>query len=306
MRFAINKNNDRIEVEKSGQRAFCPDCNSIVIGRNGIIRPKHWYHKTSIECDSWYEPMTAWHIEWQSHFPKECQEISLIDEENNIRHRADIYLKNKLVIEIQYSSINVEEINQREQFYGKHNMIWILNGENLAKNSLIECQFKERKIYLEITIPDFLPFNFNYNMDEFRNEIFSQRIISTTLKSENLEKYSEDNGCVFYFQFKKLANFDELLNEFSEAIKEASIKLYGKVIYKILEDYIKINPYKNLRSHFVCIKFEKKYWRRFIDHMNYPVFIDKLNGLPDNCLYWYQENKIVDKLEFLTKYKTYI
>lgn len=305
MRFAIDTDNNRIEVTQSGQRALCPDCNNVVIGRKGLIRPKHWYHKTSQDCDSWYEPITAWHVEWQSNFPKECQEFSLIDEENNIRHRADIYLKNKLVIEVQYSAISINEIIERERFYGKNNMIWILNGENLAKNSLIECQFKKQKISLEIVIPDSAPFNVNYDMDEFRNEIFSNRIISQTLKSKNLEKYSEDNGCFFLFEFKTEENFNELYGGFSETVKKAFIKLYGKPIYKIFEDSIKVIPYKNLNDHFIIVKFEKRYWRKFIDYMTYPVFIDKIRGLPDNCLYWYQKNRIVDKAKFIEKYNSY-
>lgn len=306
MRFAIDTNNNKIEVTQSGQRALCPDCNNVVIGRNGSIRPKHWYHQTSQDCDSWYEPITPWHVEWQSHFPKECQEFSLIDEENNSRHRADIYLKNKLVIEVQYSAISINEIAERENFYGKNNMIWILNGENLAKYSSIECKFKERKISLEIVIPEQAPFNINYDMDEFRNEIFRNSIIYQTMESSNLQKYSEDNGCFFLFEFKTEKNFNQLYEGFSDVVKEAFIKLYGKPIYKIFENSIKVIPYKNLKDHFTCIKFEKRYWRKFIDYMTYPVFIDKINGLPDSCLYWYQKNRIVDKTKFIEKYKSYV
>ena len=39
--------------------------------------------------------------------------------------------------------------------------------------------------------------------------------------------------------------------------------------------------------------------------MKFPVFIDNLNGLNDNQLYWYNKNKIIDKNNFIKKYLKY-
>lgn len=40
MRYAIDDNNNKIEVSQSGEIANCLDCNSLVIGNYGKIRPK--------------------------------------------------------------------------------------------------------------------------------------------------------------------------------------------------------------------------------------------------------------------------
>ncbi|MFE3872208.1 competence protein CoiA family protein [Flavobacterium sp. ZS1P70] len=109
MKFAVNDKNLRIEVSHSGEKAFCPGCNSIVIGNKGEVKDKYWRHKAK-ECDSWYEPTTLWHLSWQNYFPLKNQEVILKDPENNVLHRADIQLGNGLVIEVQNSPIKPEEI----------------------------------------------------------------------------------------------------------------------------------------------------------------------------------------------------
>ena len=96
-----------IEVSNSGERAKCRDCGSLVIGRKGEIRPKHWYHKSTVDCDSWNDPITEWHLNWQDKFPSKNQEITIYDDINNIHHRADIQLNNGLVIEVQNSPIKL-------------------------------------------------------------------------------------------------------------------------------------------------------------------------------------------------------
>jgi MoxR-like ATPase len=36
--------------------------------------------------------------------------------------------------------------------------------------------------------------------------------------------------------------------------------------------------------------------------MKYPVIFDNLEGLSDDLLYWYQENRIIKRSEFIKKY----
>ncbi len=119
---------------------FCPICGEEVISKCGDIKIWHWAHKKGIECDSFGEPETKWHLEWKDNFPKECQEVKITKKEESkyfgkdeIKiHRADIQTKENLIIEFQNSPISSEKIQEREEFYG--NMVWILNGETLGKN----------------------------------------------------------------------------------------------------------------------------------------------------------------------------
>lgn len=131
-RYAI-VGDKRVDIAdaSSGDRGICPLCGEILVARKGRIRVPHWWHRNGRTCDSWYEPKGNWHRFWQNKFPKEWQEVSLSNE--GIKHIADIYLKNfGYVIECQYSSISVDKIREREDFYGK--MIWIVNGTRLDRD----------------------------------------------------------------------------------------------------------------------------------------------------------------------------
>lgn len=131
MRWAIKKN-DRV-LSKPNQKAVCPLCKGEVISKCGSINVWHWSHKSILECDSFGEPESQWHLDWKDKFPKECQEFIIG------KHRADIRTKERLIIELQNSSISMEQIHERERYYKK--MIWILNGETLCKNLIY---FKRR------------------------------------------------------------------------------------------------------------------------------------------------------------------
>lgn len=60
MRYAINKEDEKIEMCLTGEIAKCDIYNSNVKGRKGEQRIEHWYHheKTTIECENWYGPMS--------------------------------------------------------------------------------------------------------------------------------------------------------------------------------------------------------------------------------------------------------
>lgn len=122
MKFAI-LNEERIEASPNIKGAKCEICNSEVIPKCGEIKIWHFAHITNIDCDSWYEPESEWHLNWKNQFPKEQQEVVMG------KHRADI--KNiKGIIELQNSSISAESINEREEYYKQ--MIWLLNAETLC------------------------------------------------------------------------------------------------------------------------------------------------------------------------------
>lgn len=127
------KDNQRIIAEPK-QKARCPICQKEVIAKCGEIKVWHFAHISNIDCDNWYEPESEWHIKWKNEFPPEQQEIKIG------KHRADIITRTGTIIELQSSSISKEDVEEREKFY--NNMIWLLNGETIAKNFDIGNFFK--------------------------------------------------------------------------------------------------------------------------------------------------------------------
>lgn len=135
MKFALYES-FRIEPTSKFQGAVCPLCKEKVIAKCGLIKQWHWSHESILDCDSFGEPESEWHLNWKNRFPNECVEV-IIE-----KHRADI--KTKLndslgnsteIIELQNSPISPQEILEREQVY--KNMIWLFNGETFAKNLIL-------------------------------------------------------------------------------------------------------------------------------------------------------------------------
>jgi len=111
---------------RPGMRALCPSCGGDVLAKCGSIKAWHWSH-VAADCDPWSEPETEWHLNWKRRFPPECREVVIGN------HRADVRTKNGIVIEFQHSSISVEEIRDREAFYGER-MMWVIDGAKFRKN----------------------------------------------------------------------------------------------------------------------------------------------------------------------------
>lgn len=161
-------NNERCKATPNNI-ATCPLCREEVISKCGSIKRWHWSHKAEKDCDTFGEGETWWHINWKNNWDEKYQEIIIkkcISEYcynspsttggdghapcNHlncvdcafIEHRADIKNKNGIVIELQNSSINAEDIKQRESFY--QNMIWLLNGNTFATG--LNLRYKDKII----------------------------------------------------------------------------------------------------------------------------------------------------------------
>ena len=122
--------NGRRTLAAKGLRGVCPACGSPTRAHCGSVYVHHWKHINTDDCDTWYEPISKWHIDWQNHFPVEWQENVIRKE--SIFHRADVLTSTGVVLEFQNSSIGLDEAIEREKFYGK--MIWILNGACFKEN----------------------------------------------------------------------------------------------------------------------------------------------------------------------------
>jgi len=129
MRFATVDGEKR-EAEK-GLSGICIGCDQPVIPKCGRIKVKHWAHKSSCECDHWWENETEWHREWKNHFAANCQEVRLQAEDGEW-HFADVKTAQGWVLEFQNSPISNEERNIRNAFY--RTIVWVVNGNRLKRD----------------------------------------------------------------------------------------------------------------------------------------------------------------------------
>lgn len=95
-------NGERREPEK-GLIGSCLGCGQPMIPKCGSIKIWHWAHKSSCECDHWWENETEWHRSWKNNFPKENQEIRHKDDATGEWHIADVKTKHGHVLEFQHS-----------------------------------------------------------------------------------------------------------------------------------------------------------------------------------------------------------
>ena len=285
-------------MEFSGQRGNCPNCNSLVIGHKGKFKEKHWKHFKKQDCDSWIEPITEWHLSWQNNFPEEYREV--IIEINNIKHRADIRLEDGLVIEIQNSPIKPEEIEAREKFYGENNMIWILNGETLCKRSFLKYEIIKKQFQVIITIPQQLKNFDKYDLDEYRTAILSNAFFKNILKKAG--SVDIQNG--YTIVIESLTHYEKtnFKSELAFIMESEFKKMYGLDAFQLFKYEYNIWIISEPHDRFDKIHLEKRNWRKFIDLFNFPIFIDNLNGLDENDIYWYQENRVYKKEMFINHY----
>lgn len=116
---------EKLVAPAKNLKAKCPLCFGNVIAKCGEINIHHWAHKKHEGCDSWSEPETYWHKSWKECFPIKNREVVI--EKDGKKHFADIYTDQKIVIELQNSSISSQTIREREDFYGSR-LLWVING----------------------------------------------------------------------------------------------------------------------------------------------------------------------------------
>lgn len=133
MQFAI-KESKRVQATP-GQRAACPSCGQEVLAKCGKIVVWHWAH-INADCDVWSEPESAWHRSWKEMVRDDVTEVVMGN------HRADIVGNNGVVVELQKSSLAVEDIEEREKFY--RNMIWLFDASEFQDR----VHFRQRDGYI--------------------------------------------------------------------------------------------------------------------------------------------------------------
>ncbi|MEB8346900.1 hypothetical protein OO010_12630 [Flavobacteriaceae bacterium KMM 6898] len=263
MRYA-NNGNARIEPTK-GARAKCDICDAVLIAHCGQIKVHHWQHENRENCDSFYEPITEWHLQWQNKFPEKWREVK-IQKKDKI-HRADVYTPQGLTIEVQHSSISSEQIEEREKFYGK--LIWIIDAQPFKDNFTIEPLIpmklkelkdsifykyynikKKKESYIEVSkgiISDkkILKRNSESNISNYKAKLTKLQGLYANIKINFAEIYIDNCNENYLFdelELKKYIKRNDL--EFYNTIKDIYNQIYD---FGILDNriYTQLKPYQS-------------------------------------------------------------
>lgn len=133
----------RIQATYSGQKGVCECCGNYVTAKCGDINIWHFAHDSSDECDSFYEPMSDWHIAWQNWFSSFGAEVEVSMSDGIARHRADVVSADGIIWEIQHSALSTEDIQERERFYGVENMRWLFDMRKQFKAKDFDLRQKD-------------------------------------------------------------------------------------------------------------------------------------------------------------------
>ncbi len=129
MQYALVNGNR--EAAKPKLAGLCLICGNKMIAKCGSKVIWHWAHETRKHCDPWWENETDWHRTWKACFPEPWRE-QVHHDSSGEKHIADVETPNGTVIEFQNSPIPPDELQSRENFYGR--IIWIVNGSGFLQN----------------------------------------------------------------------------------------------------------------------------------------------------------------------------
>ena len=133
MFYAIRKDGVRVSAESAERNEgyYCPLCQGTVVARQGSVRMWHFSHLNKSDCDTDFKTpdMSEWHRMRQSLFQVQDQEVTVCNRMTGEKHRADVLVHNKYVIEFQHSKISTEEFDRRNEFYTRcgYKVVWVFD-----------------------------------------------------------------------------------------------------------------------------------------------------------------------------------
>lgn len=249
-------------VAFKGGLGKCEMCLKDARAYCGGVYVNHWKHINLPDCDSWYEPKTEWHINWQNHFDLSWQEVVKTDPLTNAKHRADVFNPHlQLTIEFQHSPISSEIITERESFYGEK-MLWVINGAPFKDNfQSYENEFRYDWMFPINRIEE------GSREDDWDDEYDSRHtyyVLSKDIKKEVIKEILLRNE----FVFDPSANRFVYKLEGHTAIKEMDFQI------KIYKEVTAIYHREKVEKRFIKSTYEWQRARRTWRVAQRPVFID--------------------------------
>jgi len=114
-------------------RGSCPTCGGPVLAKCGQVNAWHWAHTADADCDPWAERLTDWHRAYQCVVPPQQCEVVIG------QHRADIVAASRHVVELQHSTISVDDIRARENHYGAR-MVWLFDARTAYESGRLSIR----------------------------------------------------------------------------------------------------------------------------------------------------------------------
>jgi competence protein CoiA len=131
--YAVAPDQNKALATPGGQ-GVCPTCGEPLKAKCGAIVSWRWSHLAREDCDPWAEPDTAWHRAWQQLVAPHQREVVIGC------HRADIVAADGVVVELQHSSLPVDQIRERERFYRR--MVWIFDAREAHDEERLDLRPK--------------------------------------------------------------------------------------------------------------------------------------------------------------------
>jgi len=187
-------------IKYKNKELFVIKCknNHNLIFCNGKIKKPYFRHEYINDYHNNCKK-TQWHINWQEQFDKNTREVLFKKKcEKQIKDRwADIYLEQyNVIIEIQHSDMNIDEVRNRKNDYNIHNLniLWLIDGnesihiKNNSDNTRIYLEFINKKWKYESFI------DYKYIFIDINNYIY---IVFPSLVKNNMidvnKPYSKNN-----------------------------------------------------------------------------------------------------------------
>lgn len=133
------------ELPHKTRQYFCPVCRGQVILKNGPVKQAHFAHKNALNCSHNSDNESQEHLLLKASLYKnliQAEDVKLESYFPEIHQLADLQVNNKLVLEVQCSSLPCERLKKRSIAYRRQDQIvfWLL-GKNLwLKNRLTTLQ----------------------------------------------------------------------------------------------------------------------------------------------------------------------
>jgi len=169
-----------------GAVSECPSCKSKIVSKCGEIKIWHWAHESLETCDAKWEPITQWHLDWQSLVPEELTEVIIG------KHIADIKLPTGKVIEIQHSNLPIDVVAERESFY--ENMVWIFDGREFEDRFIIKEKYDDNDELIYHTFKFKKPRQYIVHCTKFPVYIDFEEQIFEVKKFNSYKNWSEQYG----------------------------------------------------------------------------------------------------------------
>lgn len=308
MQIALNTDGIRTLAynAKNGNDYICPICGGSVILRQGSLNVDHFAHRSNECADNWHYDMSEWHYSMQTKFPEWQREV--IVKFRGRTHRADVLHRNQ-IIEFQHSSIAIEELEDRNNFYNAagYSVAWVFDVQEQFESGAIKIMDHDSALMYKWSNPKrFLhcfpqPKEYNkklviylYWIDEDGYECFNRVIWSTgDCGNPDFKKFIISEDVIDSNDTEVVLSVGDFFETKDDLLRNQLSKLNCR--YEIKYSGVKGHP----RNGYICPRTNvfglKISGETACSYCRYCAAIKKLyKGFESYCCYPNQVNKVTE------------